>query len=107
VRLAARCVLDLLWPGSRRYVQSESLKARERSSRPFSTPRLQVRYLERLWKAKSRATMMNNVLTLRPRPRPLRADVPTFDPTNDKHLRAWESMWDAGQYWLRQQGGRA
>lgn len=26
--------------------------------------------------------------------RPLREDVPPFDPTNDAHLRAWESMWD-------------
>jgi hypothetical protein len=34
------------------------------------------------------------VIPFTPRPRPLRADVPRFDPANDAHLRAWESMWD-------------
>lgn len=28
--------------------------------------------------------------------RPLRADVPPFDPSDDAHLRAWETMWDFG-----------
>lgn len=32
------------------------------------------------------------------RPRPLRADVPPFDPGNPAHLRAWECMWDLGQW---------
>lgn len=30
-------------------------------------------------------------------PRPLRADVPPFDPTNDAHLRAWEAIYDFGR----------
>lgn len=36
----------------------------------------------------------DNILTFQPRPRPLRADVPPFDPSNPAHLRAWEAMWD-------------
>ena len=39
----------------------------------------------------------DNILTFTPPPRPLRADVPPFDPNNQAHLRAWESMWDLGQ----------
>lgn len=37
------------------------------------------------------------VIPFTPRPRPLRTDVPPFDPTNDAHLRAWESLWDLAQ----------
>lgn len=37
------------------------------------------------------------ILVFAPRPRPLRADVPPFDPGNPAHLRAWESLWDLGQ----------
>lgn len=39
----------------------------------------------------------DNILAFKPRPRPLRADVPPFDPSNQAHLRAWESMWDFAQ----------
>lgn len=38
-----------------------------------------------------------DVIPFTPRPRPLRADVPPFDPGNPAHLRAWESLWDLGQ----------
>lgn len=38
-----------------------------------------------------------DVIPFTPRPRPLRADVPPFDPSNDAHLRAWESIWDLAQ----------
>jgi len=38
-----------------------------------------------------------NIIKFRPRSRPLRADVPPFDPRNDAHLRAWEAVWDMGQ----------
>lgn len=34
------------------------------------------------------------ILAFTPRPRPLRAGVPPFDPNNDAHLRAWESLFD-------------
>lgn len=27
----------------------------------------------------------------------LRADVPSFDPGNPRHLRAWEAIWDFGK----------
>ena len=27
----------------------------------------------------------------------LRADVPSFDPSNPAHLRAWETIWDFGR----------
>ncbi len=27
----------------------------------------------------------------------LRADVPPFDPSNPRHLRAWEALWEAVQ----------
>ena len=43
----------------------------------------------------------DNILTFTPPPRPLRADVPPFDPNNQAHLRAWESMWDWGQWEAR------
>ena len=39
----------------------------------------------------------DNIFTFHPRPRPLRADVPPFDPHNSAHLRVWEAMWDWGQ----------
>lgn len=39
----------------------------------------------------------DNVVAFTPRPRPLREGVPAFDPNNDAHLRAWESMWDLAQ----------
>jgi hypothetical protein len=42
-----------------------------------------------------------NILTFTAPPRPLRADVPPFDPNNPAHLRAWESMFDLGQWELR------
>ena len=33
-----------------------------------------------------------------PQPLPrLRPDVPTFDPTNPAHLRAWEAIFDFGR----------
>lgn len=38
-----------------------------------------------------------DVIPFTPRPRPLRAGVPPFDPNSDAHLRAWESLWDLGQ----------
>lgn len=38
-----------------------------------------------------------DVIPFIPRQRPLRADVPPFDPGNPAHLRAWESLWDLGQ----------
>lgn len=41
--------------------------------------------------------MSAEIVPLTPRPRPLRADVPPFDPTNDAHLRAWESLFDLGK----------
>jgi hypothetical protein len=41
-----------------------------------------------------RASMVAEIVPFTPRPRPLRADVPPFDPMNDAHLRAWESLWD-------------
>ncbi|MBY0344534.1 MAG: hypothetical protein K2Q29_11830 [Sphingomonadales bacterium] len=41
--------------------------------------------------------MPAEIVTLTPRPRPLRADVPPFDPTNDAHLRAWEALFDLGK----------
>ncbi len=41
--------------------------------------------------------MSATVTRLRPRPRPLRADVPPFDATNPVHLRAWENLWDFGR----------
>lgn len=37
------------------------------------------------------------IVTLTPRPRPLRADVPPFDPANPAHLRAWEALFDLGK----------
>lgn len=40
----------------------------------------------------------DNILKFTPPPRPLRADVPMFDPGNPAHLRAWESMWDLAQW---------
>jgi hypothetical protein len=39
----------------------------------------------------------NNVLRFDPRPRPLRSDVPPFDPNNPAHLRAWEAIFDFGR----------
>lgn len=42
----------------------------------------------------SRSPLQANVVNFRPAARPLRADVPPFDPRNQAHLRAWESMWD-------------
>ena len=39
----------------------------------------------------------DNIVTFTPAPRPLRADVPPFDPSNPAHLRAWEALWDWGQ----------
>lgn len=39
----------------------------------------------------------DNILQFTPPPRPLRAGVPMFDPTNAAHLRAWESIWDFAQ----------
>jgi hypothetical protein len=39
----------------------------------------------------------DNILTFKPRPRPLRTDVPAFNPANPAHLRAWEALWDLGQ----------
>lgn len=45
----------------------------------------------------------DNILTFTPTPRPLRADVPPFDPNNQTHLRAWEAMWDWGQ-WSKRNG---
>lgn len=39
-------------------------------------------------------SVRRNVIPFTARPRPLRDDVPPFDPMNDAHLRAWESMWD-------------
>lgn len=39
---------------------------------------------------------MTNVVNLRPYLRPLRADVPEFDPNNAQHLRAWEALFDLG-----------
>jgi hypothetical protein len=47
----------------------------------------------------------DNIFKFNPRPRALRADVPMFDPTNDAHLRAWESAWDFAQWEARH--GRA
>lgn len=38
-----------------------------------------------------------DVLPFTPPPRPLRAGVLPFDPSNPAHLRAWESLWDLGQ----------
>lgn len=46
-------------------------------------------------------TTRDNILAFQPRPRPLRADVPPFDPGNPAHLRAWETMWDLGRAELR------
>lgn len=43
----------------------------------------------------------DNILTFEPRPRPLRADVPAFDPNNPAHLRAWEAVWDLGNMEVR------
>lgn len=37
------------------------------------------------------------VIPFTARPRPLRTDVPAFDPSNDAHLRAWELLWDFAQ----------
>ena len=39
----------------------------------------------------------DNIFTFHPRPRPLRADVPMFDPMNPAHLRAREAMFDCGR----------
>lgn len=39
----------------------------------------------------------DNLIQFKPRPRPLRADVPAFDPSNPAHLRAWEAMFDFGR----------
>ena len=47
----------------------------------------------------------SNVVAFTPRPRPLRADVPPFDPTNPAHLRAWESVWDFAMVCRREQEG--
>ena len=33
----------------------------------------------------------------------LRADVPPFDPSNPKHFRAWEAIYDIGQAALRRE----
>ncbi len=44
----------------------------------------------------------DNLIQFTPRPRPLRADVPAFDPRNPAHLRAWEAMFDFGMVALRQ-----
>lgn len=44
----------------------------------------------------------DNLIQFTPRPRPLRADVPAFDPGNSAHLRAWEAMFDFGVISLRQ-----
>ncbi len=38
--------------------------------------------------------MTAELIPFTPRPRPLRADVPPFDPSNPAHLRAWESLFD-------------
>ncbi len=43
----------------------------------------------------------DNLIQFTPRPRPLRADVPAFDPSNQAHLRAWEAMFDFGVISLR------
>ena len=37
------------------------------------------------------APLRCNVVQL---PRPLRRDVPSFDPKDQAHLRLWEAMWD-------------
>ncbi len=44
----------------------------------------------------------DNLIQFTPRPRPLRADVPAFDPRNPAHLRAWEAMFDFGRLSVRQ-----
>ena len=46
----------------------------------------------------------DNILTFTPPPRPLRADVPPFDPNNQAHLRAWESLYDMGKAWRTTDG---
>lgn len=46
----------------------------------------------------------DNILTFTPPPRPLRADVPPFDPGNPAHLRAWETMFDLGREWGKSDG---
>lgn len=51
--------------------------------------------------------MSAQVFTFTPKPRPLRADVPAFDPTNDAHLRAWEAMFDAGRMAAKYKWGPA
>lgn len=43
------------------------------------------------------ARLSGEVIPLTPRPRPLRADVPPFDPSNPEHLRAWEALFDLGK----------
>jgi hypothetical protein len=45
----------------------------------------------------SSARQTGEILAFTPRPRPLRAGVPPFDPNNDAHLRAWESLFALGQ----------
>jgi hypothetical protein len=47
----------------------------------------------------------DNIVRFTPRPRPLRADVPPFDPNNPAHLRTWEAMWDFAQFELARQPG--
>ena len=39
----------------------------------------------------------SNIFKFNPRPRPLRADVPPFDPANNSHLRLWEALYDYQQ----------
>ncbi len=46
----------------------------------------------------------DNILTFNPPPRPLRADVPPFDPSNPAHLRAWEALFDMGKAWRTDDG---
>jgi hypothetical protein len=47
----------------------------------------------------------DNIYQFRLVPRPLRADVPPFDPNNSAHLRAWENMYDFGVASLREGWG--
>lgn len=41
----------------------------------------------------------DNILTFTAPPRPLRKDVPMFDPNDPTHLRAWEAMFDFARAW--------
>jgi hypothetical protein len=41
----------------------------------------------------------DNILTFTAPPRPLRADVPPFNPNDPAHLRAWEAMFDFARTW--------